>query len=286
MDFTIAPALNRRESGQKPYYIPVIGHAIDFFRDSEGTFISSQKYFQNSRRPFAITVAGQRLYVITSSQDASKIYKNTSTLSFDQFVPDMMLSISASEDGVRKMWESPRYGEDSSNRVHKILAHAGEDYYRQQFHPGNHLDDLWLNIQTRIGKSLEWNGIPHGCRIAETTKTKNLSLLAWCRSTLLSSVTTSVFGPRSLETQADLLDTFVVFDDDSWKMNYKLPRFLCEEMHTAREKIVDTFGRYFALPAEQRSGGAWLVGSLETEMRKIEVPEHDIAALFGMPFWV
>ena len=82
------------------------------------------------------------------------------------------------------------------------------------------------------------------------------------------------------------MDIFVKFDDGSWILNYKLPRSLCKEMHAAREKILATFKRYFALPKEARTGDTWLVGTLETEMRKIELEEHDIAALFRMPFWV
>lgn len=64
-----------------------------------------------------------------------------------------MLSLGASQDGVRKMYESPRYGEgdasgkESTHRLHKTLAHAGEDYCRQQLLPGDLLDPLWTNIE-------------------------------------------------------------------------------------------------------------------------------------------
>ena len=226
------------------------------------------------------------MYVVTSPQDVSEIYRNTTTLTFDEFVRDMMLSMGATEDGVRKMWESPRYDSENSNRLHKILAHAGEDYYRQQLHPGNHLEDLWTRIQDLISTSLSWDGIPRECIISEASNTKTLSLLKWCRGNLLSSVTTAVFGPRLLQMEPDLMDIFVRFDDDSWKLNYKLPRSLSKEMHAAREKILAAFEEYFALSKDERTGETWLVRTLEAEMRKIELEEHDIAALFGMPFWV
>ncbi len=82
------------------------------------------------------------------------------------------------------------------------------------------------------------------------------------------------------------MEIFVKFDDESWKLNYKLSRSLSREMHTAKDKIRATFEKYFALSKDARTGETWLVGILEIEMRKIGLEEHDIAALFGMPFWV
>lgn len=76
--------------------------------------------------------------MVTSPQDASSIYRNTATLKFDEHV-----------EYRRKMYEIPgkdRTGiiqTEKSRHLHKALAHAVEDFYRQQLYPGNHLDDLW-----------------------------------------------------------------------------------------------------------------------------------------------
>ncbi len=251
-----------------------------------------RKYFHDDRKPFAITVMGQRLYAVTSPQDISIIYRNTTTLGFDEFVRDTMLSLGASQDGVRKMYESPRYensdtsGKGNINRLHKILAHAGEDYYRQQLLPGNLLDQLWENIESRIFQALSWEGFPKQCTTSTGEGTKTLSLQSWCRETLIRSVSAAVFGDRLIQLEPRLVDIFKTFDDNSWKLTYKLPRSLAKEVHVAKDKIVVTFVDYFATPRDQRAGETWLVRTLETEMRKIEVSDHDIAALFGMPFWV
>ncbi len=235
---------------------------------------------------------GQRLYAITSPQDVSMIYRNTTTLGFDEFVRDTMLSLGASHDGVRKMYESPRYGDgktsakENGNRLHKILAHAGEDYYREQLLPGDLLDELWTNIENRIFQALDWEGLPKQCTLFTGQDTKTLSLLPWCRETLVRSVTTAIFGERLLQLEPRLVDVFMNFDDNSWQLTYKLPPSLAKEVHSAKDTIVGTFEKYFALPTEQRPGETWIVRKLETEMRKIEVSKSDIAALFAMPLWV
>lgn len=247
-----------------------------------------REYFKNTRAPFGVTVAGQTLYVVTSLEYVPAIYRNTSTLTFDDFVRDMMLSVGASEDGVQKMWESPRYDNSGTQRLHKVLAHAGEDYYRQQFHPGDHLGVLWMNIQQRIEQNMKWDNISPHCSIQEPfgKNEKTLSLLLWCQSTLLSSVTNAVFGPKLLQLEPALLRSFVTFDDNSWKLTYKLPRFVAQEVYDGKDHIISAFKKYFALPAGEREGRSWVVQMLETEMRGIGVREQDMAALFVMPFWV
>ncbi|KAL9037718.1 MAG: hypothetical protein Q9180_003565 [Flavoplaca navasiana] len=263
----------------------VIGHGIQFFKDSEATFTKSREYFGNVRKPFALTVMGQRLYIVTSPQDVSAIYKNTTTLTFDEFVRDMMLSFGASKEGVRKMWESPRTGGNVSS-LHKVLAHAGEDYYRQQFHPGDRLNDLWTNIQDRMSLCLQWSTITGKNEFPTQHDFKTVSLMNLCQDTLLSSATSAVFGDRLLELAPNLLKAFIVFDDESWKLTYKLPPFLAKDMHKARQQIFAALQSYFALPRRERAGATWVVDILETEMRRIQVEDHDIAALFGMPFWM
>ncbi|KAI4218530.1 MAG: hypothetical protein L6R36_008905 [Xanthoria steineri] len=283
--FTIRPALHPMQPKEMPYWIPVIGHGIQFFKDSEATFTKSRKYFGDVRKPFALTVMRQRLYIVTSPQDVSAIYRNTTTLTFDEFVRDMMLSFGASEEGVRKMWESRRTGGNVGS-LHKVLAHAGEDYYRQQFHPGDRLNDLWSNIQDRLSASLQWNAITSDKLLSAQHDVKTVSLMDLCQDVLFSSATSAVFGDRLLQLAPKLLKAFIVFDDESWKLTYKLPPFLAKEMHKARQEIFAALQSYFALPRDGRTGATWVVDILETEMRRIGLEEHDIAALFGMPFWV
>ncbi|KAL8939674.1 MAG: hypothetical protein Q9211_002625 [Gyalolechia sp. 1 TL-2023] len=279
--FNIRPALHPTEPKEMPYWIP--SHGVQFFKDSEATF--SRKYFGDVRKPFALTVMGQRLYIVTSPRDISAIYKNTTTLTFDELVRDMMLSFGASEEGVRRMWESPRTG-GTVGSLHKVLAHAGEDYYRQQFQPGHRLNDLWTDMQGRLSASLQWDAITGESVLSVRHKIKTVSLMNLCQSTLLSSATSAVFGDRLLQIAPDLVKTFVVFDDKSWKLTYKLPPFLAKDMHNARQQIFAAFRSYFALPPGERTGATWVVDTLETEMRRIGLEEHDIASLFGMPLWV
>ncbi|KAI9662011.1 MAG: hypothetical protein M1831_002926 [Alyxoria varia] len=201
-----------------------------------------------------------------------------------------MSSFGTSPDGVRKMFgetDGDAASHGHGNRIHKALAHTAEDYYRQQFQSGNHLEDLWKTIQQRVESSLKRDGIPKECRIVDHgTTTKTLSLLRWCRATLLESITIAVFGSQLLGLDSYLLDAFTTFDDDSWIFHYQIPRTFCKDMHAAREQINETLTYYFTIPREERADACWLVQTLETEMRNVGVSTQDIAALLGTTFWV
>ncbi len=125
---------------------------------------------------------GQRLYIVTSPQDVSAVYRNTATLTFDKFVYDIMLSVGTSEDAVRKMWNVPgetgsvKSNNKSQNGLHKALAHAGEDFYRQQLQPGELLDELWPKVQNLIDNSLLCDTLPTNCIASSESDSKKLSL--------------------------------------------------------------------------------------------------------------
>lgn len=89
-------------------------------------------------------MAGQKLCVITSSQDVQVVYKNSVSLTFDDYVRDMMLSFDMTPLSVEKMCQNPSANNAliSPNPLNKPLAYLGEDFYRQQLYSGPKLEEL------------------------------------------------------------------------------------------------------------------------------------------------
>ena len=174
----------------------------------------------------------------------------------------------------------------SPNPLHKTLAHLGEDFYRQQLYPGKELDILQKTFLQRIHDSFLWDNMSDKIILSSTQDTRTVSLLQWCREVLLDSATRSFFGDRLLDIEPDLFESFFDFDDNSWKLTYHLPRFLSKEMFSAKEKATDALRRYLALPREQRPGEAWLIRTLEAEMRQLGIEVPDIASFIMMIYWV
>lgn len=112
-----------------------------------------------------------------------------------------------------------------------------------------------------------------------------MSLLEWTRQVLLDGATQAFFGSKLREIEPDLFGTFFYFDDNSWKLTYKIPRYWSNDIYAAKQKAQDALKLYFDLPREQRSGEAWIIRTLEIELRGLGIDEPDIAAvlmIFGV----
>lgn len=236
-------------------------------------------------------MAGERLYIITSPQDVSTVYKNIVSLTFDDYIRDMMYQFGGSDDGVKKMWQDP--GKDgqglallSPNPLHKNLARLGEDFYRQQLHPGTNLEVLQSQFMPNIHKSLIYENISEKAIISSTKGERTVSLLEWVRGVLLDSATRSFFGDRLLEIEPNMFQSFFDFDDNSWKLTYHLPRIFAREMYGAKQQATNALLKYFQLPEGERPGAAWLVRTFESEMRNLGIQEPDIASFLMMIYWV
>lgn len=200
-----------------------------------------------------------------------------------------MFTFGASLSAVEKMWQVPGVLSPvaiNPNPMHMTLAHLCESFYRQQLHPGENFQILQTTFLHKIDQSLVWKNISDQIVLSASARTKKVSLLGWCRTVLLDAATSSFFGDRLLQINPDLVQNFFDFDDNSWQLTYKLPRFLCKEMYAAKKAIVDTLTQHFQLAKEERPGAAWLIRNLEAEMKNVGIGEPDIATFVTMIYWV
>ncbi|KAL9594859.1 MAG: hypothetical protein Q9219_006794 [cf. Caloplaca sp. 3 TL-2023] len=197
--------------------------------------MADRKYFDNSREPFSITVAGTKLYIITSSQDMSLVYKNTTSLSFDEFIHDLHVSFEMSPSGQNIMWE-PSYGK---------LLRISNELHRAQLHPGEHLDDMTEELLLQIEQRLAWSHISMNRNVEEgaPAEKKTLSLYRLCAEVMIPAATNAFFGEALLRHDPQLIEKFLAFDEDSWMITYRYPSFLARKMHRAREMHTQTFTR-------------------------------------------
>lgn len=71
--FTIRPQLHPNEPKELPYWIPFIGHAISVLRSFNDTITRGVQHFQHTNGPFAMTLAGEKVYVATSAEDINAV---------------------------------------------------------------------------------------------------------------------------------------------------------------------------------------------------------------------
>lgn len=252
-----------------------------------------REYFGDTREPYAIVVAGTTIYIITSASDATVVLKNTESLTFDEYVRDMMLRFGTGSAAVEAMWKhNPNTRAHNSkltpNPLHKCLAHLQESIMKQQLLPGEKFQSLSNKFLARISVAMSWERISQKAVLSEPMDRsyRIVGLLEWTKEVLLNSATRTFFGDQLLEIEPNLLTNFVSFDDNSWLFTYKIPKPWSKDMLAAKNVVQKALGTYFDLPRQERCDESWLVRTLEDEMRGLGIESIDMAAMFNMIFWV
>ncbi|KAL8652125.1 MAG: hypothetical protein Q9210_002876 [Variospora velana] len=203
----------------------------------------------------------------------SLVYKNTTTLSFDNFIRDLHVSFGLSTSGLETMWDNS-YG--------KCLVHQSGDLHRAQLHPGEHLDDLMQKLLATIERRLNED---HE-KFTNTSDHQTVrSLYDWCADVLVPAASIAFFGEALLRIEPNLIDDFHAFDEDSWMLTYRYPRLLARNMHRGREANMKAFTRYFELAPEDRTGACHYVKSFESLQRQAGMKETNANA-FKICFWL
>ena len=114
----------------------------------------------------------------------------------------------------------------------------------------------------------------------------DISLRGWCADVSLNAATRAFYGESLLQNQPDLFRKFFDFDDNSWMLMYRYPRFMTTSMYQAKDAAIDALTQYFATPRGSRLGEAWFVRTLEAEQRQLGIGDRDIATLNLMVYWV
>ena len=228
--------------------------------------------------PFAITVAGQVFYIITSPEDTNLFYRNTKTLTFDEFIEDSMTDLGVTPDGVRKA-----FPKESGARS---LASWAQELYRIQFLTGERADEFWATIHGSIDRSLQCDTLPKDAVLNSKGRAHTLSLWRWTRNTLIEAISRGLYGDIIFELEPDLVNIFAAFDDNSWKMMHKYPKSAAREVYDSLDKLNVMFQKYLQLPDEKRKGRAWVLQILEAKFKEFNLEGRDLAFCLIMPFWV
>ena len=188
-------------------------------------------------------------------------------------------------------WKPNRDGSGSQllsgNPHYKPLAHLTVDFYREQLYPGPRLTELGEITCTFIEESVRWPLMTDPrYLLSDVGAHKDISLLHWCEDILLRAAARSIFGDALLELNPSLLEDFLAFDNVSWKLMYRYPRFLSQDMHKSKDALVSAVQRYFELPKDQRPGASWFIEMQEAEMKALGISVLDISKFIALIYWV
>ncbi|KAF7876406.1 hypothetical protein EAF04_001498 [Stromatinia cepivora] len=288
--FTISPIIYPRDPKEYPYWIPVIGHLRSFYHNSSRLLSTVRLYFHDIREPFAITIAGQKWYVLTNAHDVSATYKiNDGSLSYEIFAREVFRVIGVSASGVSKVFQTQDPDKQGSQYPkYKDLLALMKEFQVRQLYPGKPLDDLvklsidsldnHMNLKTIFGRG-SWyieaidDDIP------------TVSLFGWISDLFIGFGQEAYFGKVLEEIEPDLIRTFQKFDAAAWQVLYQYPKILSGPMLANKSKMQAAMERYFNLPAGKRDCAAYLILELEKEMLRLGISKSDRGIFFFQIYW-
>ncbi|ORY14742.1 cytochrome P450 [Clohesyomyces aquaticus] len=287
--FTLLPKLHPEEPVEVPYWLPWVGHARAYISNPTKALTDCRMLYHDDRKPFSITIAGRRMYILTAPDDVTAAYRNFSTLSMDIFTQDLMRGFNVSPWALARVFEKPGASMQlvGPNPRRKSLAGLTVEHFRRQLFPGDKLTQLGQVTLDYVERSVRWeNMIAPAYVMASTGQYKDISLLHWCEDVLLHAATRSFFGNAFIEQSPNVLNDFLAFDNVSWKLMYQMPHIISDDMLKYKHALVDAIEKYLDLPQDQRPGANWFTEMQELEMRGLSISTRDMAKLICAIYWV
>ncbi|KAI8623583.1 putative cytochrome p450 [Xylariaceae sp. FL1651] len=285
--FTVYPWLHPDEPKELPYFVPILAHGASFFKDSNGLLERARRYFASTgTTPFALTAFGHTFYVVTNPKDSAAVYRNTESLSFDEFVQALM-RFNGNDEWTIKNVHQPLPATTKAGFANPEglgMINLTQRMHMHQLHPGEKMAVFQLQIRDWLNRKLTLDVLASTDSTytgQSSVDSVELPLYQWTSDWFVRLGQHLYFGDVLERVDPQYTDNFVVFDEVIWKMLYQYPSLLCRDMMVPRDRMIASMRAYFQLhPDERRGQAAWLINTLEDEFRGIGVDDNNLAILF------
>jgi hypothetical protein len=234
-----------------------------------------------------MTVAGQTVYVATSPEDISGVWKNSKTISLNPITKDMYILGGISEKSRISMFEQHL-------TAHYNLGHGRPltptqmtiELHHQQLHTGPRLDSLMKDkMIPSIFKKLDTADSANRAILSRSEDSAVLSLHDLCVDTFITEETEAYFGPALLLNSPDLTRAFLDWEYCSWKFLFMVPEIFAQDMVKAKRTITGAFANYYRQPRSERPGSVYFVDALEDMLREVGLTEDEMGKFTLLHYW-
>ena len=230
------------------------------------------------------------VYVVTDPKDVFIAYSNNATLSFQQFVEQMMQTFKISKRGIKLMYTPPSEldrPEAFPNPSGRPLGTLSRSLHTNQLYPGENLDTLEQSFKQFFARRLDINAEKADRDYLKVAPdgTLTVPLLLWVSDIFVSAGQNAYFGPELENIFPEFVFKFLEFDSYTWQVLYQYPRMLSRKMHGAKDAMISSLNRYFALSQLEREKSAWFTRAAEQEMNLLGLDRKDISAMMLIIYW-
>lgn len=235
-----------------------------------------------------LCVVGQNVAVLQSPADASQVFKDAISFSFDPFIDIIYRSVAnVSEEASRILRRTPKEGFISlhPNPKENVLVHTGNALLHKQLLQTEALQELTEKVLGFIENDIRWHSFSETSILSSNADAKVVSLHCWCRDVLIGAQSQAFFGEYLRELEPHLTTIYDEWDINSWMVTYRYPEFLAQAAIAPRNRLIKTLTRYLDSPREKRSGGVPFVNELEDEEGQAGLSHDDSARILLIILW-
>lgn len=139
---------------------------------------------------------------------------------------------------------------------------------------------LQEKAQAWINERLDFDSLSKRCSYTASNNldTIQVPLYQWTSDVFVRLGQYVYFGDVLDHINPDYATDYIIFDEVIWKMLYRYPNFLCRDMIMPRDRMIASLKAYFQVPsAQRRDQAAWIINTMEDEMRAIGVNDDNLA---------
>lgn len=241
----------------------------------------ARQYFATTSGPFALTAFNHTFYVVTDAKQSAEVYKNTDSLSFEEFVQTLMRTNGNDEDTIKTIYSSlPNDKPGFPNPEGLSLGVLAQRMHVHQLHPGDNMVILQRKARDWINRQLDFRLLVEKPPFSNPGSSIDiqLPLYEWTSDFFVRLGQYVYFGDVLDRVNPNYAADYIVFDEVIWKMLYQYPKFLCRDMIVPRNQMMASLKSYFQIPQNQRRDqAAWIINAMEDEMRALGVDDENLA---------
>ena len=176
-----------------------------------------------------------------------------------------------------------------SGELKRPLGQALHDLNVRQSTTGPDFEDLSSKFLSYFDSFLEFHAMAGNSRYClrnrEPAGAICVSLTRWCAEMVINASQHGYFGDRLTQIDPNLAQTFINFDQRSWQLLYRYPRWLSRDMYSAKYQLIKALTSFFESPADTKTDAAWVTKLLEEEMRDLGFNSNEMATLMMLQYW-
>ena len=235
--------------------------------------------------------------IVRDIQDVADVWRSTVELSFDPFMKAVLTAFGLAPVSHQKVFATPDnliHGEArekslliNDNPYNKSYMNLERDWFKVRLLTPKYLEELQNQYLFFLRESLDWDHLSSTYVIASDPliSSKSVSLKRFSRHTVSHCSTSTFFGSKLLQVAPSFLKDYEDFEEESWKIFYRLPKFFIKKSHRAKAKAIDGLVQYLSLPEEERSELTWIFRTMNIELTYLSLPPRDVAGIIMLIIW-